>query len=385
MSSILSGGGRAYRLDLDLIKSPTSSWTSNSSSLSESSNSPVAISTRKTRTPRKRPNQTYNEAASILSTAYPKIFPTKHLTKPCKFTKPLHNQNPFPFEPSDLLMPFQVVDSSGYLLPILKTPDSFPTGRKSLNSFGKPCHSPGEINSLQICDEFEEDFDAESILDEEIEEGIDSIMGNSSTNNETVVDSISMQLSNTCCYGYPVGLGFDSGYGMRRELSAMRNVEERDDWWRFPSVNLADITQKIAKIPVEKKKKKKNKQNSFATTTKENLASTASSEDIHRTGGGLRLKLNYDDVLNAWSDKGSPFSGDGPAEESAGNDVQARLAHIDLFPENGAARGAIVLRYMEKRRTRLISKKIRYQVRRVNADQRPRMKIKYYGKQSKQQ
>ncbi|KAK6126562.1 hypothetical protein DH2020_039705 [Rehmannia glutinosa] len=363
------GGGRAYRLDLDLIKSPTSSWTSNSSSLSESSNSPVAISTRKTRTPRKRPNQTYNEAASILSTAYPKIFPTKHLTKPCKFTKPHDNhQIPFPFEPSDLLMPFQVIDSSGYLLPILKTPDNFPIRPKNLR---------GEISSLQICDEFEEDFDAESILDEEIEEGIDSIMGNSITNNETVVDSNNcntIQLSNTCCYGYPVGLGFDSGYGMRRELSAMRNVDERDDWWRFPSVNLADITQKIAKIPVEKKKKKKNKQSSFATTAKENLASTASSEDIHRTGGGLRLKLNYDDVLNAWSDKGSPFSGDGPAEESAGNDVQARLAQIDLFPENRAARGAIVLRYKEKRRTRLISKKIRYQVRKVNADQRPRMK-----------
>ena len=57
--------------------------------------------------------------------------------------------------------------------------------------------------------------------------------------------------------------------------------------------------------------------------------------------------------------------------------LQAKLADIDLFPENGAGGGireASVLRYKEKRRTRLFSKKIRYQVRKVNADCRPRMK-----------
>jgi hypothetical protein len=53
---------------------------------------------------------------------------------------------------------------------------------------------------------------------------------------------------------------------------------------------------------------------------------------------------------------------------------------MDLFPENeagagaGGVREASVLRYKEKRRTRLFSKKIRYQVRKVNADCRPRMK-----------
>jgi hypothetical protein len=58
--------------------------------------------------------------------------------------------------------------------------------------------------------------------------------------------------------------------------------------------------------------------------------------------------------------------------------VQAKLADIDLFPENGNGAGGIreasVMRYKEKRRTRLFSKKIRYQVRKVNADCRPRMK-----------
>lgn len=58
----------------------------------------------------------------------------------------------------------------------------------------------------------------------------------------------------------------------------------------------------------------------------------------------------------------------------------------DVFPdmgmwrhaaEDGAGiREASVLRYKEKRRTRLFSKKIRYEVRKVNADKRPRMKVR---------
>lgn len=51
-------------------------------------------------------------------------------------------------------------------------------------------------------------------------------------------------------------------------------------------------------------------------------------------------------------------------------------ANIDLSLDGGpnGIREASVMRYKEKRRTRLFSKKIRYQVRKVNADQRPRMK-----------
>lgn len=52
------------------------------------------------------------------------------------------------------------------------------------------------------------------------------------------------------------------------------------------------------------------------------------------------------------------------------------LAQIDLFSDGGL-REASVLRYKEKRRTRLFSKKIRYQVRKVNADRRPRMKGRF--------
>lgn len=56
---------------------------------------------------------------------------------------------------------------------------------------------------------------------------------------------------------------------------------------------------------------------------------------------------------------------------------QARLSELDLFGESGL-REACVLRYKEKRRNRLFSTKIRYQVRKLNADQRPRMKVYTY-------
>ena len=40
-----------------------------------------------------------------------------------------------------------------------------------------------------------------------------------------------------------------------------------------------------------------------------------------------------------------------------------------------SGREARVSRYREKRRTRLFSKKIRYEVRKLNAERRPRMKV----------
>ncbi|XP_073156038.1 protein CHLOROPLAST IMPORT APPARATUS 2 [Henckelia pumila] len=392
MSSCLSGGGRAYRLDLEMIKSPTTSWISNSSSpsssLSESTNSPLAISTRKPRTPRKRPNQTYNEAASILSTAHPNIFPSKHLKNPCKLAKSSFEiKNHFLLEPSVLLIrPFQVIDSSGFLLPIFERP-RFLTWPRSCE---KSCQSPGEIDSerssLEMCDDSHQDFDAESILDEDVEEGIDSIMGNLDMMKESATDADHDKTMpmNTFCYGYPIGLGFDYGFGVRRESRAVRNVDEEDDWWRFPSV--LDIDSKTAKNRIEKKKKveiknvvssKENAASNMVPNQENSTCETAQGGSIPPSNARLFLKLNYDGVLDAWSDKDSPFSDDSPVSNAVGNDVQVRLAQIDLFSENGGIREASVLRYKEKRRSRFFSKKIRYQVRKVNADQRPRIKGRF--------
>lgn len=45
-------------------------------------------------------------------------------------------------------------------------------------------------------------------------------------------------------------------------------------------------------------------------------------------------------------------------------------------------REARVLRYREKRRTRLFSKKIRYEVRKLNAEKRPRIKGRFVKRSS---
>ncbi|EEF44115.1 CIL, putative [Ricinus communis] len=391
-SPCLSGGGRAYGFDLEIVKSPststrTSHTSSPSSTLSESSNSPLAISTRKPRTHRKRPNQIYNEAAALLSTAYPNIFST---TNPRKFTKP-HQDTLLLDESlssSELLWPFRVFDEdSSFLLhqtvesekPSFLIEPKISNLMNSCDKYSFSCQSDSQGNSMELCDGYEEDLDAESILDEEIEEGIDSIMGNLSVSKDKTDDGSIKDVNSW--YGNPMGFHF-SGNGMRKGVRALRHGHE-SNLWNFPIVDMLQISPRLSsnnsssskkitsdfkskKCKSDEKKKKK-------VVELKNLEMAKKESSVPQSSSGLLLKLNYDGVLNAWSDKGSPFSEEISGSEG-GNDVSARLAQIDLFSENGGVREASVLRYKEKRRTRLFSKKIRYQVRKVNADQRPRMK-----------
>ncbi|XP_058755740.1 protein CHLOROPLAST IMPORT APPARATUS 2-like [Vicia villosa] len=388
MSSCLSGtGARTYGLDLDLIKSPPCSWSrtsqtssSPSSTISESSNSPLAIYTTKPRNPRKRPNQTYNEAATLLSTAYPNLFSNPNLkTNPNnKFHKPLlSSEKSYESDSSELLLPFRVFDtSSSFLLHSAihqsKVNLNFPSEPKPV----KPCQSPGEISSmvnlLELNDDGD-DFDAESILDEEIEESIDSIMGGRIQEDESKVAS---------SHHLPwIGLGgkIDFRLGLQRAgVRALRHVDE-GNWWNFPAVDMLKISPKICSVggktpaPVTEKKKKKK----VVVVMKQSEA--LKETELPKAKSGLLLKLNYDGVRKAWSDRGTPFADDSPVSDVSGNDVNTRLSQIDLLWENngGGVREASVQRYKEKRRTRLFSKKIRYQVRKVNADRRPRMKGRF--------
>ncbi|KAI3790503.1 hypothetical protein L2E82_03593 [Cichorium intybus] len=387
MSSCLRGGtGRGYGFDLENIvksSSTTSSRTSHSSSpssnLSESSNPPMAVSTRKPRTPRKRPNQTYNEAATILSTACPTIF---------SITKKNNNQSKLPKqrscffnEPLELLLPFPVTER-----PIKVKPSS---------SIELKDRSPIEPNSesIELSEGYQDDFDTESMLDEEIEEGIDSIMGNLNSivggdeiSNEKSCFGLDFDIKYNTCYGYPVGLGFGGnlefnfGFGLKNGVRALRNVDERN-WCSFPAVSVMNISppaiKTLTKTPIEKKKKveeliKMESESGIPILGEESLSIV--------NGPRLLLKLNYEKVLKAWSDKGSPLPEEMSGSESPGSDIHARLAQIDLFSENGGLREASVIRYKEKRRTRLFFKKIRYHVRKVNADQRPRSKGRFVRK-----
>ncbi|KAJ9128414.1 hypothetical protein P3X46_035059 [Hevea brasiliensis] len=393
-SPCLSGGSRTYGFDLERVKSPststrTSQSSSPSSTISESSNSPLAITTRKPRTPRKRPNQTYNEAAALLSTAYPNIFSTKHLTKPRKFIKPHQDTLILDESSPELLWPFRVLHDSDFLLhqPIESGKPSIVNESKVANFMiscdNKSCQSG---NSMEFCDGYQEDFDAESILDEEIEEGIDGIMGNLRVSNENA-EVWSNKDGNPMGFHFGWKFQLGVGNGMRKGVRALRYGDE-GNWWNFPIVDMLQISPRLnhnnikvsdSKPKVkpnfnsgEKKKKKKKKKEKPAVELKN--SELAKKNSIPQPNSGLLLKLNYDGVLDAWSDRGSPFSDD--LWGSEGNDFSAKLAEMDIFSENGI-REASVLRYKEKRLTRLFSKKIRYQVRKVNADQRPRMKGRF--------
>ncbi|XVF46195.1 hypothetical protein PTKIN_Ptkin03bG0007900 [Pterospermum kingtungense] len=88
----------------------------------------------------------------------------------------------------------------------------------------------------------------------------------------------------------------------------------------------------------------------------------------------LNLNLNYQDVLDAWSDRG-PLLADDYSISMATSGYY--MGEVPVMEEDRTRREASVLRYKEKRQTRLFSKKIRYQIRKLNADKRPRLKGRF--------
>ncbi|XP_057765777.1 zinc finger protein CONSTANS-LIKE 16-like isoform X2 [Salvia miltiorrhiza] len=98
------------------------------------------------------------------------------------------------------------------------------------------------------------------------------------------------------------------------------------------------------------------------------------------------LRLDYGGVMSAWDDERSPWT-TGERPELNPDDclsdclgtcgvVYAMGGHVAAAGGDGG-REARVSRYREKRRTRLFSKKIRYEVRKLNAEKRPRMKGRF--------
>uniref|UniRef100_A0A1J3DMK6 Protein CHLOROPLAST IMPORT APPARATUS 2 n=1 Tax=Noccaea caerulescens TaxID=107243 RepID=A0A1J3DMK6_NOCCA len=435
MSACLSSGGggaAAYSFELEKVKSPPSSSTtttratSPSSTLSESSNSPLAISTRKPRTQRKRPNQTYNEAADLLSTAYPNLFSSSSSNNLYAKKKSHSNSQFYGFakspllsdndEASELLLPFESIEDPDFLShPTIQAKSDFFFEQKEVNSGGSTNSAGGggggEIDESEVNQfDFSDEFDAESILDEEIEEGIDSIMGSVESNSgdnhgihgarinrghriARLEQIMMMNPWNRSSKGFNFAGKYPLGLGLR---SALRENNDAN-WCRIHTVDFEQISPRIQttatataiatstvadektdskKLIGEKSKKSKKKKKVAATAPLTESKSAESSKEDAEEKSGPMLKLNYDGVLEAWSDKALVFSDELLGSETTGADVNARLAQIDLFGDSGM-REASVLRYKEKRRTRLFAKKIRYQVRKLNADQRPRMKGRF--------
>ncbi|ESW14152.1 hypothetical protein PHAVU_008G257300 [Phaseolus vulgaris] len=89
----------------------------------------------------------------------------------------------------------------------------------------------------------------------------------------------------------------------------------------------------------------------------------------------LNLNLNYQEVLDAWSNRGSLWADECSLSLATNNSCYN--GEVPVLEEERARREASVLRYKEKRQNRLFSKKIRYQVRKLNADKRPRIKGRF--------
>ncbi|GKV43980.1 hypothetical protein SLEP1_g51209 [Rubroshorea leprosula] len=112
----------------------------------------------------------------------------------------------------------------------------------------------------------------------------------------------------------------------------------------------------------------------------------------------ILLRLDYEAVITAWASQGSPWTtGDRPdfdldeclpdCKGGGGTEVHHPYgdlvgigAHVAAMGDGG--REARVSRYREKRRTRFFSKKIRYEVRKLNAEKRPRMKGRFVKRAS---
>ncbi|XP_071686383.1 zinc finger protein CONSTANS-LIKE 16-like [Rutidosis leptorrhynchoides] len=119
--------------------------------------------------------------------------------------------------------------------------------------------------------------------------------------------------------------------------------------------------------------------------------------NIHDKKCIKKLRLDYDGIISAWDDDRSPWTtGDRPEldpndcsldcmgecgkmEHYYGEDMRMMMGNTARLDGGREAR---VSRYREKRRTRLFSKKIRYEVRKLNAERRPRMKGRFVKRAS---
>ncbi|TKY50831.1 Zinc finger protein CONSTANS 6 [Spatholobus suberectus] len=111
----------------------------------------------------------------------------------------------------------------------------------------------------------------------------------------------------------------------------------------------------------------------------------------------ISLQLDHEAVIIAWASQKSPWTtGDRPNLDpdeclpecmgtcgTALHHPYGELGGFGIHPVIiDGGREARVSRYREKRRTRLFSKKIRYEVRKLNAEKRPRMKGRFVKRAS---
>lgn len=365
-SSCIPAGG--IRLpDLEMVKAspapapPRPAHSAASSTLSEASSnasaasssatssSVASLSLKRPRTPRKRPSQTYNEAAALLASMYPSVFPVARGFGGPEAAPPprlLGLASALADDPScsDLLPPFPVPGGqAAFLLRDLPPPL---TPRSPAAAAAKSCPSPAAVSSVfsEFRDpapspatpdvaaaapdepgelDFDDDgFDADSILcgvDESAAEGIDGIMGKlSMENNGTSVSSVNSNLPRSkMMHPYLRNLIINQ---------ALKRHSVDHEWWMCPAIPVKDITPasppSVAMVKVTDKKKTKKK--SLGTIYEEGSPESANGDTRALTlpETGLGLSLNTDGVLKAWRGRGSVFA------DGNGLDLPLSSAHV---------------------------------------------------------
>ncbi|KAM0898009.1 hypothetical protein ACQ4PT_022200 [Festuca glaucescens] len=437
-SCILTGGLRLP--DLDMVKAAAAtggaappgahsaplrpaSHSSASSTLSEASNSSStsSLSLKRARTPRKRPNQTYNEAAALLASMYPSVFPAAAVGGGGHTPRLLGLASALADDPScaDLL---PVLGNAACLLRDA-TPPSSPSPRSPILS--KTCLSPAAVSSAFFTEfrdsapspstpdgaaadepgelDFDDDdaFDADSFLlgpeEGAAAEGIDGIMGKLSMEGISA-SGVNRVLSSSAVDPFirslmVLGLGFQRSRPNIKQ--ALKRHDDDSEWWMCPAMPLKDITP--APPPAMEKKKKKTKKKALKDIAvgpckkcEEEIPDSVYGDDgilaLKAPKTGLGLSLNTEEVLKAWYDRGSVFA-DGNIPDSSSTDGLAKSSAIELFLENGPAGviregGIKKMQHKQKQCTPLLSNKTRYQARKVNAECRPRVKGRFVSQAS---
>lgn len=122
-----------------------------------------------------------------------------------------------------------------------------------------------------------------------------------------------------------------------------------------------------------------------ATTTTSSSCSSAASTGNASARPPL-LKLDYDEILAAWAGRGSLYIGAAPGLVAPKVELDSVFVEVAPWREaaawiapdtDTAGRAERVRRYKEKRHARLFTKRIRYEVRRINAVRRPRLKGRF--------
>jgi hypothetical protein len=146
------------------------------------------------------------------------------------------------------------------------------------------------VNSDEVLErDSGEEFDCKSILEDEIEEGIDSIIGSR-------VDDGGSSGGEGLCYGDGRVSPWFGRFGGK--LKALRHVGDVN-LLNFAMVDILEISPGMKKIlppsspPATEKKKQRKKVN----VDERNLSLALP----------LQLKLNYTNVRNLWSERGLPF------------------------------------------------------------------------------